>query len=210
MNLHDDAETKRLLESLPADPGRERLEGAFLRRERQYRAVQDRNAALISRLAVIAEALPDSPTKAARELQAERRDLLVERLGMPDDLTVSARRYAASLSAWLATTFAVIDQERHAHRQALAGTETAFREANYEVGQFAEGTASPAYDRAYSAFRELAGERQPHNERLDSLTRLELLIREFAGKAIPGKIVANRPTDANIRAFVESHRGVAA
>ena len=92
----------------------------------------------------------------------------------------------------------------HYFSDRAGAAETAFREANHEFGQFAEGTASPAYDRAYSAFRELAGERQPHNERLDSLTRLDTLVREFVNQVLPGKLVGGKPMESSIESFVDS------
>jgi len=209
MNLHDDPQMKSLLESLPPDTDREQLEGTFLKRERQYHAVQDRAVALTARLAAIAENLPDASAKAQRELLAERTGLLVEQLGMPADLTVSAQRFAASLSDWLTTTLASIEVERHTAQTALAATEFVFRETTFAVDQFPPGAASPAYDAAHATWRELAGQRQPHTDKLSDLTRLETLVRGFADTAIPGKLIAGRPTDGSIRRFVDSAREAA-
>jgi hypothetical protein len=203
MNLHDDPQMKSLLESLPPDPDREHLEGTFLKRERQYHDVQDRAVALTARLDAIAESLPDASAKAQRELHAERRDLLIEWLALPADQTAGSRNYAKSLAGWMFSTFATIDRERHAAQQALSDTESAFREASWALDQFPEGTASPASDAAYSAYRELAGERQPYYSRIADLAQLELQVKEFASTAIPGKIINGRPTDASVRLFVE-------
>lgn len=204
LSLHAGAETKRLLESLAPDVDREHLEGAFLRRERQYHETRNRAAALTDRLAAIAESLPDASARQVKDLDGERRELLIERLAMPADLTVAAKNYAQALSDWTAATLAAIDQERHAAQTALASTETAFREASWTLDQFAPGTVSPAYDQAHATWRELAGQRQPFNDRIDDLTRLEGLVREFAIKAIPGKIVNGNPSDGSLRRFVDS------
>ena len=102
--------------------------------------------------------------------------------------------------------FTTIDQQRHAHQQVLAATDEAFREAAFALDQFPKGTASPASDAAYSAFRELAGQRSPSIDRLDDLARLDTLVREFVNQMLPGKLVGGKPMESSIESFVDSAR----
>lgn len=79
MHLLDSPTLKALIATLPPDADRIHAEGVFLKRERQLTALRNRAAAIRTRCAEIAAALPDASAKAAQELRAERRDLLAER-----------------------------------------------------------------------------------------------------------------------------------